>query len=58
MSASDGTVIERFDVGSFYGIKNIFCVRFHDQHLYVEHKNHTKEMENYAIVKFKQITDF
>ena len=36
LSATDGTVIKRFDPGNL-SIRNIFSVRFHDQHLYVEH---------------------
>ena len=54
LSASDGTVIKRFDVDSYYGFANIFCVRFHDQHLYVEHKIHEGNVQEYAILKFKQ----
>ena len=53
-SASDGTVIKRFDLLNFYGIDNAFTVRFHDQHLYVEHKV-TKYGTKYKILKFKQI---
>ena len=55
LSASDGTVIKRFDVGSNFGIINIFTVRFHDQHLYVEHKAVEGSVQKYAISKFKQI---
>ena len=51
LSATDGTVIKRFDPGNF-GIRNIFTVRFHDQHLYVEHKI---DDSKYAISKFKEI---
>ena len=36
LSASDGTVIERFEIDNLYGFKNIFAVRFHNQHFYVE----------------------
>ena len=36
LSASDGEVLKRFDGGN-YDICNIFTVRFHDDHLYVEH---------------------
>ena len=52
LSVADGAVIKQIDVGGFYGINNIFCVRFHDQYLYVEYKIN---YEKYAIVKFKQI---
>ena len=37
LSASDGTVIKQFDP-RYYGIDNIFAVKFHDKRLYVEHK--------------------
>ena len=53
LSASDGTLIKRFDVGSQYGIVNIFAVRFYNQHLYIEHV--VKDRDRYAIVKFEQI---
>ena len=32
LSASDGTVLKQFETGN-YGINNVFCVRFHDEHL-------------------------
>ena len=54
LSATDGTVIKRFDVGSSYGLKYVFNVRFHDQHLYVQNKIHSG-VEVYVIVKFKPI---
>ena len=50
LSASNGAVIKRFDPGNV-GIYNIFTVRFHDQHLYVEYKIHDSK---YAISKFKE----
>ena len=37
LSAADGTVIKRFDPGNV-GVRNVFTVRFHEQHLYVKHK--------------------
>ena len=57
LMATDGTVIKRFDVGSYYGIQNVFTVRFHDQHLYIEWKIHTEKVKKYAITKYKQITE-
>ena len=57
LSASDGMLIKRFDVGSCYGIQNVFTVRFHDQHLYIEWKIHTEKGKKYAITKYKQITE-
>ena len=51
LSVSDGTVIKRFDVGSNYGIRNVIAIRFHDHHLYVEHKIPNSK---YAISKFKE----
>ena len=53
LSTTDGTVLRRID-GRNYGIDNIFGVRFHDQHLYVEHKIN---MSKYAIRKFKENKD-
>ena len=50
LSASDGSVLKQFD-GKNIGIINIFTVRFHDQHLYVEHKIGGSK---YAIIKFKE----
>ena len=59
LSASDGMLIKRFDVGSCYGIQNVFTVRFHDQHLYIEWKNQQKnqKVKKYVIMKFKQIKE-
>ena len=50
LSASDGTVLKQLD-GRNFGIRNIFTVRFHDQHHYVEH---TIPGSKYAISKFKE----
>ena len=55
LSASDGTLTKRFDVDSYYGIVNVFAVRLHGQHLYVEHKAVEGSVQKYAISKFKQI---
>ena len=54
LSASDGTVIKQFDCRN-YGIYNVFTVRFHDQHLWVEYKIHEKAIDKrkYTITKFK-----
>ena len=50
LSTTDGVLIKQFDPGNF-DIWNITAVRFHDQHLYVEHKiPHSK----YEISKFKE----
>ena len=59
LSASDGTLIKQFDVDSYYGIQNVFTVRFHDQHLYIEWKNQQKnqKVNKYVIMKFKQIKE-
>ena len=57
LSASDGTVIKRFDLGNYYGMLSIFTVRFHNQHLYVERKIHTEKVKKYAITKFRQIKE-
>ena len=46
LSASDGTVIKQFEPARNM---NIIAVKFHDQHLYVEHDQKPK----YAISKFK-----
>ena len=54
LSASDGTVIKRFDVGGFYGFLHMFYLQFHDQHLYVGQKI---PKQKYAIMKFKQIKE-
>ena len=50
LSATDGTVIKRFD-GKYYGLFDLFAVRFHDQHLFVEYKIPGSK---YAISKFKE----
>ena len=56
LSTSDGTLIKELDVGSHYGFINIFCVRFQDQHLYVERKIvQEQEVKKYAITEFKLI---
>ena len=55
--ATDGSVIKQIDVGGFYGINNIVCVGFHNQHLYIEWKLHTEKVKKYAILKFKQIKE-
>ena len=55
LSASDGTVIKRFEVGSYYGIRNIVAVRFHNQHMYVENGVSKNKITVYEITKFKQI---
>ena len=47
--------MKRLDVGSYYDIYNIFTVRFHDHHLYAEHKIHNAK---YAISKFKRIAEY
>ena len=54
--ATDGTVIKQFNIGRYHGIVNIFAVRFHDQHLYVERKRKILggSMRKYATMKFKQ----
>ena len=50
LSATDGTLIKLFDCRN-YDIYNIFCVRFHDQHLYVEHKIPNS---HYVVSKFTE----
>ena len=50
LSASDGTVIKRFDCRNI-DIRNVFAVRFHDQHLFVE-KFQEGPSPKYAINKF------
>ena len=50
LSPSDGTVIKCFDLRN-YGIYNIFGVRIHDHHLYVEHVI-LGSKSKYAISKF------
>ena len=50
LSATDGTVIKRLD-GKYYCLFDLFTVRFHDQHLFVEHKIPGSK---YAISKFKE----
>ena len=57
LSATDGTVIKWFDLFYFLQIQNIFTVRFHDQHLYIERKIHTENVQKYTIMKCKQIED-
>ena len=52
VSVSDGTVIKRFD-GRNLGIYDIFTLRFHDQHLYMEHYQQGPNPK-YAISKFKE----
>ena len=54
LSASDGTLIKQFDCRN-YDIHNIFAVRFHDQHLYEEHKI---PKSKYAISKFRHLEEF
>ena len=51
LSADDGSVIRSIDVHD-YGMKNLVAVRFHDQHLYVEH--YTNPGLKYAISKFRK----
>ena len=51
LSATDGAVIKRFDPLND-SVWNIFTVRFHDEHLYVEHKIPGLK---YVISKFKEI---
>ena len=55
MSAADGSVIKQIN-GNKYGISNIVTVRFHDQHLYVEHVIPEPRLK-YAISKFKEIEE-
>ena len=55
LSTTDGTALRRID-GINYGIYDIFGVRFHDKHLYVEHVISGSNM-NYAISKFKENED-
>ena len=57
LSASDGTVIKRFNVGGHYGFNMIFTVRFHDQHLYLEHQIKKQTRYKHAVTKFKQNTE-
>ena len=54
LQATDGTLLKYFDPGSC-GVYNIFTVRFHDQHLYVEHKICYYK---YVISKFKHIEGY
>ena len=54
LQATDGTLLKYFDPGS-YGVYGIFTVRFHDQHLYVEHKIRNYK---YQISKFKIIEKY
>ena len=53
LSAADGSVIKQIN-GTNYGITNIFTVRFHDEHLFIEHTPNSPR-EKYAISKFKEI---
>ena len=50
LSATDGTVLKQFDGRN---INNIFTVRCHDQHLYVEHLTKGPNPK-YVISKFKE----
>ena len=50
LSTTDGAVIKRFNV-KYYDLFDLFAVRFHDQHLFVEHKIPGSK---YAISKFKE----
>ena len=52
LSAADGAVIKQIN-SSNYSIYNIFTVRFHDQHLYVEHIPPVAGSK-YAISKFTE----
>ena len=52
LSASDGSVLKQFN-GENIDIINIFTVRFHDEHLYVEHYQ-AGSNPNYTISKFKE----
>ena len=51
LSAEDGSVIRSINT-FYYGIGNLIAVRFHNQHLYVEH--YTNPGYKYAISKFKR----
>ena len=51
LSAEDGSVIRSVDT-RHYGIWNLIAVRFHDQHMYVEH--YTNPGYKYVISKFKR----
>ena len=51
LSAEDGSVITSIDA-HHYGIVNPVAVRFHDQHLYVEH--YRNPGDKYAISKFER----
>ena len=55
LSVADGSVIKQIN-GKNYGIYDIFTVRFHDHHLYVEHVNYELKRK-YAISKFKEIEE-
>ena len=55
LSAADGAVIKQINYNN-YGINNIFTVRFHDQHLYVEHAIPGSKLK-YAISKIKEIEE-
>ena len=52
LSASDGSVLKQFD-GKNIGIIHIFTVRFHDEHLYVEHYQ-AGSNPKYTISKLKE----
>ena len=52
LSATDGAVLKQFD-GRNFGIYDIFTVRFHDEHLYVEHVP-PAPLSKYTISKFKE----
>ena len=51
LSAEDGSFIRSIDT-HHYGMWNLVAVRFHHQHLYVEHYTHPGY--KYAISKFKR----
>ena len=51
LSAEDGSVIRSIDT-RHYGMRNLIAVRFHDQHLYVEHKR--ESAKRYVISKFEK----
>ena len=50
LSTTDGVVLKQFD-GRNFGISDLFTVRFHDLHLYVEHWIRESK---YAISKFEE----
>ena len=57
LSAAEGSIVKSFHT-EFYGIRNIFTVRFQDQHLYLEHKIVKKKWKKYAITKFIQLKEY